>query len=248
MVCLSYNEIVLRINSLDSGRKRNCMDIKKYIFNNQQYFEDFIARSTYHSNAIEGNTLSYAETYAILFNDNEFKISAKPMEIYEAINHKYAINYVLNSLENDLTESMIIEIGKLINKNISDISGYRTVNVGIRGAEHIPPKPAQIPQMMMYFVYNYNHTEYDDIYNKIAQTHIQYERIHPFEDGNGRTGRLLINYELLRNNMAPLVIPKEQRTDYFRMLELNDSIQLSKFLKELSFQERQRIESMPLIK
>lgn len=160
------------------------MDIKKNIFNNQQYFEDFIARSTYHSNAIEGNTLSYAETYAILFNDNDFKVSAKPREIYEAINHKYAINYVLNNLENDLTESMIIEIGKRINKNISDISGYRKVAVGIRGAEHIPPKPAQIPQMMMYFVYNYNHTEYDDIYSKIAQTHIQYERIHPFEDGN----------------------------------------------------------------
>ena len=222
------------------------MDIKDYIFNNQAYFEDFITRSTYHSNAIEGNTLSYAETYAILFNDNDFKVSAKPREIYEAINHKYAMNYVLNHLEEDLSETMIKDIAILINRNISEISGYRTVPVRIRGAEHIPPEPSQLSQMMMYYVYNYNHTAFDDIYQKIAQMHVQFERIHPFEDGNGRTGRLLLNYELLRNNLAPIVIQKDQRTDYFKMLEHNDSVGLSRFFKELSEQEQQRIDSMPI--
>lgn len=220
------------------------MDIKSFILDNQSYFEDFITRSTYHSNAIEGNTLSYAETYAILFNDNEFKVSAKPREIYEAINHKYAINYVLNHLDEALSEQMIKELAVRINKNISEISGYRKVAVGIRGAEHIPPAPAQVPQLMMYFVYNYNHTSFDDVFQKIAQMHLQYERIHPFEDGNGRTGRLLLNYELLKNNLAPIVIPKEQRTDYFKLLELNDSISLSQFFKQLSEQEQQRIASM----
>lgn len=222
------------------------MDLRNYIFNNQEYFEDFITRSTYHSNAIEGNTLSYAETYAILFNDNDFKVSAKPREIYEAINHKYAVHYIMDHLDEDLSEQMIKETAILINKNISEISGYRTVAVRIRGAEHIPPAPSQIPQMMMYFVYNYNHTAFDNVYQKIAQMHLQYERIHPFEDGNGRTGRLLLNYELLKNNLAPVVIPKDQRNDYFKILENNDSAGLAQFLEELSRQEQQRINAMPV--
>lgn len=221
------------------------MDIKDYIFNNQEYFEDFITRSTYHSNAIEGNTLSYAETYAILFNDNEFKINAMPREIYEAINHKYAINYILNHLEDELSEKMIKDIAILINKNISEISGYRKVPVRIRGAEHIPPEPSQVPQLMMYFVYNYNHTSYDDTFQKIAEMHLQYERIHPFEDGNGRTGRLILNFELIKNNIAPIVISKDQRTDYFKMLENNDSIHLAEFFRKLSDEEQIRINSMP---
>lgn len=113
--------------------------------------------------------MSYAETYAILFNDNEFKVSAKPREIYEAINHKYAINYVLNHLDEALSEQMIKELAVRINKNIS---------------------------------------------------------------------------EMLKNNLAPIVILKEQRTDYFKLLELNDSISLSQFFKQLSEQEQQRIASM----
>lgn len=222
------------------------MNIKDYIFKNQEYFEDFITRSTYHSNGIEGNTLSFAETYAILFNDNEFQVSAKPREIYEAINHKYAVNYMLNHLDEELSERIIKDTAIMINRNISEISGYRTVPVRIRGAEHVPPAPAQIPQQMMYFVYNYNHTEFDSVYQKVAQMHLQFERIHPFEDGNGRTGRLLLNFELIKNNMAPVVIPKEQRSDYFEMLGNNDSIALEKFLKELSCQEQERINSMPV--
>ena len=77
------------------------MNIKEFILNNKEYLEDFTTRSTYHSNAIEGSTLTYVETYAILYNDNSFKIEGKePREIYEAINHKKAFitGYKLLSL------------------------------------------------------------------------------------------------------------------------------------------------------
>lgn len=71
------------------------MNILEFILNNKSCLEDFIIMYTYHSNAIEGSTLTYAETYAILYNDNSFKIERKePREIYEAINHKNALELV----------------------------------------------------------------------------------------------------------------------------------------------------------
>lgn len=217
------------------------MKIRDFIFENRDYFEDYITRSTYHSNGIEGNTLSYAETYAILWNDNSFTVNTQPRELYEAINHKYALNYVLNNLDQDLSESMIKHIAITINKNINEIDGCRKGPVFIRGAEHIPPAPDQLPQLMMYYVYNYNHTAYDGIFEKIAATHLEFERIHPFSDGNGRTGRLLINYELLRHDIPPVVIPKDERTSYFDMLSSNDQQSLSRFLKTLSIREYERL-------
>lgn len=74
------------------------MRILDFILNNNEYLEDLITRSTYHSNGIEGSTLTYAETYAILYNDNSFVINGKePRELYEAINHKEALNMVFEN-------------------------------------------------------------------------------------------------------------------------------------------------------
>ncbi|MGF7018764.1 Fic family protein [Lachnospiraceae bacterium PF1-21] len=218
-------------------------DIKEYIRNNQDYFEDFITRSVYHSNGIEGNTLSYAETYAIIFNDNSFSIgNVKPREIYEAINLKYALSYVLDNLDEPLSESMIKQVGIYINKNISEIDGYRTHGVQMRGVEYLPPAASQVKQAMMYFVHNYNNTGYEDVYEKIADNHIKFERIHPFADGNGRTGRVLIDYELLRNDLPPLVIPQDERIKYFKYLDQQDVMGLKVYFQELSKKELERIE------
>ena len=220
------------------------MTILEFILSNKNYLEDLITRSTYHSNAIEGSTLTYAETYAILYNDNSFKIEGKePKEIYEAINHKKALELVFKNLENDenFDERFIKKLNETINRDIKDTEGYRTVQVFIRGSEHIPPAPEKIPNLMTYFVYNYNHDE-EDIFTKIARYHIEFEKIHPFEDGNGRTGRLLLNYELLKNDIPPVVISKEERVKYFEFLKNNDSTGLAEWLKELSTEEKERIE------
>ncbi len=220
------------------------MTILEFILDNQNYLEDLITRSTYHSNAIEGSTLTYAETYAILYNDNSFKISDKePREIYEAINHKKALELVFNKLKSneDFSESFIKNLNEIINRDIKNAEGYRNVQVFIQGSEHIPPEPQKIPNLMMYYIYNYNHDE-QNIFNKIARYHIEFERIHPFEDGNGRTGRLLINYELLKNNLPPVVITKEDRIKYFEFLKNTDVNGLSKWLNELSAREKERME------
>ena len=219
------------------------MNILNFLFKNKEYIEDFITRSTYHSNAIEGSTLTYAETYAILYNDNSFKIEGKePREIYEAINHKKALELVLQSIENkeDFDERIIKKINETINKDIKDTAGYRTVQVFIRGSEHIPPSPEKIPKLMNYFIYNYNH-DTEDIYTKIAKYHIEFEKIHPFEDKNGRTGRLLINYELIKNDLPPIVITKDDRVKYFELIRNNDIKNLAEWFKELSNLEKERI-------
>ena len=219
------------------------MTILEFILSNKNYLEDLITRSTYHSNAIEGSTLIYAETYAILYNDNSFKIEGKePREIYEAINHKKALELVFKNLKNDenFDERFIKKLNETINRDIKDTEGYRTVQVFIQGSEHIPPEPEKVPNLMMYYIYNYNHDE-QDIFNKIARYHIEFEEIHPFEDGNGRTGRLLINYELLKNNLSPVVISKDDRVKYFEFLRTSDAIGLAEWLKDLSSREEDRM-------
>ncbi len=220
------------------------MNILEFILDYKEYLEDFITRSTYHSNAIDGSTLTYAETYAILYNDNRFKIEGKePREIYEAINHKKALELVFRNLQNheEFNENFIKQLNETINRDIKDTKGYRTVQVFIQGSEHIPPEPEKIPNLMMYFTYNYHHDE-QDIFTKIAKYHVEFEKIHTFEDGNGRTGRLLINYELLKNNLPPVVIVKEDRVKYFEILRNNDVNHFSEWLKDLSSREKERME------
>ena len=219
------------------------MKIIDFILSNKEYFENYISRSTYHTNAIEGSTLTYAETYALLFNDNSFQVKAEPREIYEAINHKDALSYMLKHIEEPLSKTFVVSLAKKINQNINEISGYRTVSVFIRGAEHIPPEPNEIDQKMMYFFFNYDRTQYNSVFDKIAYNHIEFERIHPFADGNGRTGRLLINYELLRNDLPPAIIPKDRRTEYFDLLANKDALRLSDFVKELSQKEKEVLQT-----
>ena len=162
------------------------MRLIEFLVNNKNYLEDFVTRSTYHSNAIEGSTLTYAETYAILYNDNSFRIqNRKPREIHETINHKEALELVFENIRNEVPfdEILIKKINEIINKNILNTSGYRETQVYIRGSKYLPPPAEKVANLMMYFASNYNN-DIEDIYKKIAKYHIQFESIHPFEDGN----------------------------------------------------------------
>lgn len=217
------------------------MDAVEFMRGNRDYFEDFITRSTYHSNAIEGSTLSYAETYAILWNDNSLKVSATARELYEAINHKYALGEALDDLESALSERLIKTIAIAINKNISELDGYRKVSVLIRGAEHLPPKANQVNQLMMQLVYEYNQDEGCDPFEREARFHIRFERIHPFEDGNGRTGRILVNRGLMKSGIAPVVIPFERRAEYLALLSRGDAESLAAMFRELAHDEEERM-------
>lgn len=207
---------------------------------NQDYFENFITRSVKSSNAIEGNTLSYAETYSIIFVDESLPLkNVNPREVYEAINLKYAINYSLTNI-NELNNNLIIKINELINKNIKESSGFRKSKVFIKGADFVPVSPEYVPSSMNELLYQYNCSDLD-IIDRIANFHIQFEHIHPFEDGNGRTGRILINHQLISNNEIPVVIPEERRIEYFNYLQNYDVDGLSKMIKELQSIEMNKI-------
>lgn len=212
---------------------------------NKNYFEDFITRSVSTSNRIEGSTLSYVETYAILWNDNTFKLSdVKPSDFYEAVNLKYASNFMLEAIKHsdELSEALIISLNETINKNILDTSGYRQVQVYIRGAKEIPPTPVEVRGKMMYLLEDFNHNHEIPLLEKTAHFHIMFEHIHPFEDGNGRTGRLLINYELIKQGQAPVIIPDELRVEYFNYIAEYDTEGLAKMFMKLQLQEMERIE------
>lgn len=210
------------------------------IYRNRLYFEDFITRSVYNSNAIEGNTLSYYETYALIFNDDAI-IKAKPREIYEAINLKYAFEYTLRNLDKDLSLDMIKRIGIFINKNIEEINGFRNTPVMIIGASHIPTNAYDVPRLLSELVYKVKKSEFNSIYEYMAYWHIRFERIHPFTDGNGRTGRVILSRMALRNCLAPVIIPVDYRANYMNMLDKCDVKSLAELLKELNEIEIERM-------
>lgn len=220
------------------------MNLINILKTNNKYLEDFITRITYHSDGIEGSTLTYGETYAILYNDNSFKLQGiEPRQIYETINHKKAIEFAIKSLEDnvEINDILIKKINEIINDNIKGTQGYRKIQNFIRGVEEIPPEPNKIQNLMYYLIDNFKNYNEQDIYKRVAKFHNDFEHIHPFEDGNGRTGRILTNYELIRNGLAPIVIPKEERTKYFELLKNQNIDELSKWFKELEIFEENRI-------
>lgn len=127
-----------------------------------------------------------------------------------------SMDYIFNHLDEDITASYLIDIGKIINRNINEISSFRTASVFILGAEHIPPAAADVPRLINELIYTSFKSE-DFLYD-LADFHIRYERIHPFGDGNGRSGRVLMNKIALSEGYVPFVITKEERTRYMNLL------------------------------
>ena len=224
---------------LDSFRPLN-----PYIVKNLH--EDLVLRWTYHSNAIEGNTLTLKETKVAL---EGITIGGKTLrEHFEAINHKDAILFMedLAQKEERLSEYSIKQIHSLILKNIDDENKgkYRKTNVIISGAEHKPPQSFEVQSQMQEFIKNYNEniTKLHPV-ELASFVHIEFVKIHPFLDGNGRTSRLLMNLELIKAGFPPVVIELEDRLEYYKALDIahteNDYkpfLELMKKVVEKSFE------------
>ena len=183
--------------------------------------EQQILEWTYHSNAIEGNTLTLKETKVVL---EGITIGGKSMrEHFEAINHHEAIAYVetVVSGKEALSEWHIKNMHQLVLKNIDDRNAgrYRQQNVVIAGASHTPTDFLHLPQAMNELMAWYQNA--NDLHPLIraARLHVDFVGIHPFVDGNGRTARLLMNCELLRCGYLPVILCVEQRLAYYDTLD-----------------------------
>lgn len=222
-------------------------NIIDFIINNQMYYKDFVTRSTKESNAIEGNSLSIGETQIILFEPEQqmnFN-NIKPREIKEAINHKKAMDYIFNYIKSEkpFNSDFIKDINEIISDELDFCGGpYRTENVLITGSDHIPPQYSEVPDLMENLIYRINLTNDKLTMEDISAFHLEFEKIHPFNNGNGRTGRLLINYLLLRQNDYPLVIKNSDRNNYINMLNDNNILGLTDMFKKYQSEEQYRID------
>lgn len=181
--------------------------------------EQFIVEYTYNSNAIEGNTLTLRETDMVL---RGLTINQKPLKDHmEAVGHKEAFEFVSDLTKNKvpMSESVIKQIHYLVLTDKRDDRGvYRRVPVRIMGAKHEPAQPYLIgPQMEQLMVKYAENTEH--IITKLARFHIEFEGIHPFIDGNGRTGRLLVNFELMKAGFPPIDIKFTDRMAYYNAFD-----------------------------
>lgn len=181
--------------------------------------EEFIVEYTYNSNAIEGNTLTLRETDMVL---RGLTIDKKPLKDHmEAVGHKEAFDFVRDLVKDNIpiSECIIKQIHYLVLADKKEDRGvYRRVPVRIMGAKHEPVQPYLIQPQMEQLLEKYrNSTEH--IIPKLARFHIEFEGIHPFIDGNGRTGRLLVNLELMKAGYPPIDIKFADRIAYYNAFD-----------------------------
>ena len=184
----------------------------------RRLMEEFVVNNTYDSNAIEGNSLTLRETALIL--QQGITIGEKPLRDHlEAIGHRDAFAYIEDvcSRSEPLSKRIIKEIHSLVLMNDAANRGiYRSVPVTIVGAAHTPPQPYVIDLQVDILLADYaDMLKAEHIIEAVAKFHLRFEGIHPFIDGNGRTGRLIMNFELMKAGLLPVNIKYADRRAYY---------------------------------
>ncbi|MFH1146016.1 MAG: Fic family protein [bacterium] len=189
------------------------------ILTNPDIRDRFILKLTYHSNSIEGSTLTEPDTAAILF-DNAALPDKSLAEQLEAKNHQTALNYLFDHIarKEKIDENLVLKLhGILMNGILPDAGVYRRHGVRITGVNLPTVNYLSVPKLMLEVMSRTGGRSKDSIALS-ASVHSKFEQIHPFSDGNGRIGRLLLNAMLLRGNLAPAIIRQEQKQLYYAYL------------------------------
>jgi len=194
-------------------------NIVNEILNNPDIRDQFILKLTYHSNSIEGSTLTEPDTAAILF-DNTAVPNKSLIEQLEAKNHQTALNYLFDHVakKEKINENLVLKLHGILMNGIHPNAGiYRNHAVRITGVNLPTANYMSIPKLIPEAMARID-LKTKDIIALSASIHSEIEQIHPFSDGNGRVGRLLMNAMLLNTNFAPAIIRQEQKQLYYTYL------------------------------
>ena len=199
------------------------VSIKK-ILENLNLLDKITVNLTYHTNTIEGSTMTERDVKAVLLENKIIK-NRTAIEQRETINHQTALNFLLDELNEKgknfkIDKSLIINTHlRLMNGIISDAGNFRNHSVRIVGSKVPLVNFIKIPSMIEKWCNKINEETTDPI-NLLAVTHSEFEQIHPFSDGNGRTGRLLLFIKALHFGLIPPIIQKEKKQAYYKYLEI----------------------------
>ncbi|CAN5688327.1 hypothetical protein BH23PAT2_BH23PAT2_08570 [soil metagenome] len=178
---------------------------------------------TYHTNTIEGSTMTISDVEEVIF-DHKILANRTAIEQAEARNHQAALTWLVDELAHNqhfvIDKDLMVNIHiRLMNGIISDAGKFRNHSVRIMGS-HVPLANWQkIPELVDLLSSGLQQKD-NDIISVLATTHAKFEQIHPFSDGNGRTGRLLMLAQALNNGLVPPLVLKERKYAYYKYLEL----------------------------
>lgn len=203
------------------------------------YLESFLVRSVHNSAAIEGNSLSESETQVLLLDGfvPSFNRPVSLREIHEVSNLKICLDYILDNCHKPITITILHRLHRIIMRSIDEEGGSFKKTQNIVGGR-LTTSPSNTPTEIQYLLNNlvegrlaYAKCE-EDIIEAVAWSHLEFEKIHPYSDGNGRTGRALMNYILLSQNLPPVVVEVMFKAEYLNYLKSDDYLGLAKFIKK----------------
>jgi Fic family protein/DNA-binding XRE family transcriptional regulator len=202
-----------------SQKSKEHRNIVTEILDNPDVRDQFILKLTYHSNKIEGSTLSEPDTAAILF-DNAALPNKSLTEQLEAKNHQTALNYLFDHIakKEKIDEALVLKLHSILMNGVRpDAGAYRNHAVRITGVNLPTANYVSVPKLVKELMKKVL-GKTNDIISLSANVHSKFEQVHPFSDGNGRVGRLLMNAMLLEANFAPTVILQQQKQLYYTYL------------------------------
>ena len=186
-------------------------------------YDDFVIRFTYHSNAIEGNRLTLRQT-ALILKDKVIPSGVRASDYHEAVNGKECLDF-LKRYKGELNNRLLEKVNGILTKNTGVVYGgrIRFFDVKIEGSKHVPPPNEGVKKHLlnMYKWYSANKNKLHP-FELATMIHAKLTWIHPFEDGNGRSSRAIMNWILMKNGYPMFFIPFEKREEYYMTLEEAD--------------------------